>query len=69
MLRERGGDLVVEFGDALIEGQDIPGEFTDDVRGDVLTGQRYPLGLRRGDATKGDLLPPDGPALEPLARR
>ena len=54
MLGERRRDLRVEFGDALIEGQDVAGELGDDARGDVLAGQGYPLGLRRGDGPGGD---------------
>lgn len=63
MLREHRGDLLVEPGGALIEGQDIGGELGNDARGDVLTGQRYPLGLRRGDGPgrNAGIAPPPPP--------
>jgi hypothetical protein len=53
MLSEHRGDLRLEFCDALVEGQKAAGELSDDVCGDVLAGQGYPLGLRRGQGSGG----------------
>jgi hypothetical protein len=49
-------DLPIESPDALLEGEHLPGEFSDDPAGDALSREGDTLGLRRGERLAGDAL-------------